>query len=100
MGAVSQSDEELGGRENADLFHHGVVTKLFPSNNLGLIRTQNGREVPFSFDLVILVGEVKRPSDLREGQEVGYDVGWTSNGLRVTKIKTYPHSSPGQSESS
>jgi hypothetical protein len=90
MGAVSQSDEEPGGRENADLFHHGVVTKLFPSNNLGLIRTQNGREVPFSFDLVILVGEVKRPSDLREGQEVGYDVGWTSNGLRVTKIKTYP----------
>ena len=87
---MSQSDEELGGRENADLFHHGVVTKLFPSNNLGLIRVQNGREVPFSFDLVILVGEVKRPSDLREGQEVGYDVGWTSNGLRVTKIKTYP----------
>lgn len=87
---MSQSDEEPGGRENADFFHHGVVTKLFPSNNLGLIRTQNGREVPFSFDLVILVGEVQKPADLREGAEVGYDVGWTSNGLRVTKIKTYP----------
>lgn len=25
--------------------------------------------------------------DLREGMEVGFDVGWTSSGLRVTKIK-------------
>jgi hypothetical protein len=89
MSAVSQADEELAGDKSGDLFHRGVVTKLFPSNNLGLIRTQNGREIPFAFDLVILVGDVKKPGDLKEGQEVGYDVGWTANGLRITKIKTY-----------
>jgi cold shock CspA family protein len=76
--------------EEKDLFCHGVISKLFPSNNMGLVRTESGREVAFSFDLVILVGEIKNPNDLKEGQEVGYDVGWTSKGLRVTKIKTYP----------
>lgn len=74
----------------ADLFHHGVIVKLFPSNNMGVVRTESGREVPFSFELVELLGEAKKPGDLREGQEVGYDLGWTSKGLRVTKIKVYP----------
>lgn len=72
-----------------DLFHHGVISKLFPSNSMGLVRTESGREVPFSFQFVELLGEVKKPTELREGQEVGYDLGWTSNGLRVTRIKTY-----------
>ena len=80
--------------EEKDLFCHGVISKLFPSNNMGLVRTESGREVAFSFDLVILVGEIKNPNDLKEGQAVGYDIGWTSNGLRVTKIKTYPPDSP------
>jgi hypothetical protein len=93
--AVSQSDEESGSA-SGDLFHRGVTTKLFPSNNLGLIRIQSGREIPFSFDLVILLGDVKKPNELKEGQEVGYDVGWTSNGLRVTKIKTYSQSTPSR----
>ncbi|MBI2359271.1 MAG: hypothetical protein HYV04_10265 [Deltaproteobacteria bacterium] len=72
-----------------DLFYHGIISKLFPTNNMGLVRTESGREVPFSFQLVELLGEAKKPGDLREGQEVGYDLGWTSKGLRVTKIKTY-----------
>lgn len=58
---------------------------------MGMVRTESGREIPFSFQFVILFGEVKDPSELKEGQEVGYDQGWTSNGLRVTKIKTYHH---------
>ena len=72
-----------------DLFHHGVISKLFPSNNMGVVRTESGREVQFAYDLVILVGEVQKTADLREGMEVGYDLGWTSKGLRITKIKAY-----------
>ncbi|MGH7830942.1 MAG: hypothetical protein ACREP8_12265 [Candidatus Binatia bacterium] len=89
MEPMSAADEIGDGRRQGDLFHHGTISKLFPSNNMGLVRTENGREVPFSFTLVILVGQVKNPNDLKEGQEVGYDIGWTSSGLRVTKIKTY-----------
>ncbi|HEY7319291.1 MAG TPA: hypothetical protein VIE89_17130 [Candidatus Binatia bacterium] len=75
-----------------DAYHHGVIVKLFPSNNMGVVRTESGREVRFSYDLVILSGEAKTPLDLREGERVGYDLGWTSAGLRITKIKTYRRS--------
>lgn len=73
-----------------DFFHQGVITKLFPSNNTGVVRTESGRELTFSYELVILCGEAKSPLDLQVGEPVGYDLGWTSNGLRITKLKTYP----------
>jgi hypothetical protein len=85
---VSERDEER--RAKRDYFQLGVISKLFPGNNTGVVRTETGREIPFSFQLVTMVGETKQPNDLREGQEVGYDVGWTSAGLKVIKIKTYP----------
>jgi hypothetical protein len=87
---MSEPGERQISRESKDLYHHGVITKLFPSNNTGIVRTESGREVPFSYDLVILCGEAKSVQHLREGQRVGYDIGWTSNGLRVTKLKIYP----------
>lgn len=93
---MSGPDENLEPKQGKDLFHQGVISKLFPSNNMGLVRAESGREIPFSFEFVLLLGEAKKPSELKEGQEVGYDLGWTSNGLRVTKIKVY--SSPPPSE--
>ncbi|MDH3444470.1 MAG: hypothetical protein OEN50_11135 [Deltaproteobacteria bacterium] len=75
-----------------DLFHRGVITKLFPSNNTGFVRIESAREIPFSYEFVILCGEAKTVHDLREGDPVGYDLGWTPSGLRVTKIKTYANS--------
>lgn len=89
---MSQQDADQPLGQADDLYHRGVITKLFPSNNTGIVRTESGREVPFSYEFVILWGDVKAPQDLREGQTVGYDLGWTPSGLRVTKIKTYPES--------
>lgn len=86
MGSIAESQQPA---EKRDLFHQGVISKLFPSNNMGLVRAESGREIPFSFEFVVLLGEAKNPADLREGQAVGYDLGWTSKGLRVTKIKVY-----------
>jgi hypothetical protein len=73
-----------------DYFHQGVITKLFPSNSTGVVRTESGRELTFSYDLVILSGEARSPLDLKVGEQIGYDLGWTSKGLRITKIRTYP----------
>jgi hypothetical protein len=86
--AEEESDPLVSPR--GDFFHQGVITKLFPSNNTGVVRTESGRELTFSYDLVILCGEAKSPLDLKVGDPVGYDLGWTSNGLRITKLKTYP----------
>ena len=89
MGEIEEKPQLL---ETSDQYHHGVITKLFPSNNTGIVRTESGRELIFSYELVILCGEAKKPADLREGETVGYDLGWTSNGLKITKIKSYPKS--------
>jgi hypothetical protein len=88
-----RDEESAALPQNDDLFHHGVITKLFPSNNTGIVRIESGREVFFSYEFVILTGEAKSPLHLKVGQPVGYDLGWTPSGLRVTKIKTYPTSS-------
>lgn len=90
---MSDEDQSPPNPPNRDLYHHGVITKLFPSNNTGIVRTESGREIPFSYDMVIVSGEAKTAHDLREGETVGYDLGWTSNGLRITKLKTYPSNS-------
>jgi len=85
-------DDQLFKSSRGDFYHQGIITKLFPSNNTGVVRTENGRELTFSYDLVILGGEAKSPLELRVGEQVGYDLGWTSSGLRITKLKTYPKS--------
>lgn len=54
---------------------------------MGVVRTESGREVQFAYDLVIVTGAISQPADLKEGMTVGYDLGWTSKGLRITKIK-------------
>jgi len=86
---MNGDDENPKSRTRTDLYYHGVISKLFPSNNMGLVRAESGREIPFSYQFVVITGTAKSPDDLKEGQEIGYDLGWTSNGLRVTKIKTY-----------
>ena len=88
--AQEEKDPLISAR--GDYYHQGVITKLFPSNNTGVVRTESGRELTFSYELVILFGEVESPLDLKVGEPVGYDLGWTSSGLRVTKIRTYPKS--------
>jgi len=89
---MSHDDKILLVSEGDDFYHHGTITKLFPSNNPAIVRTESGREFPFSYELVILCGDLGSPQDLKEGQAVGYDLGWTPSGLRVTKIKTYSES--------
>jgi hypothetical protein len=45
------------------------VIPLFPSNNTGVVQL-GGRELTFSYDLVILVGAIKSALD-RVGEQVG-----------------------------
>ncbi len=94
---MDRSDEGPGVSAKSDLFYHGVIVKLFPRNNLGIVRTESGREITFSYNLVVVIGASKGPNELREGQKIGYDLGWTGHGLRVTKIKVYPSSPPDES---
>jgi hypothetical protein len=80
-------DESEGASELADKFYRGTVEKLFRGSRVGVVRSGSGREIPFEFLHVTMVGPLRLYEDLREGMRVGYDVGWTSKGLRVTVIR-------------
>jgi hypothetical protein len=81
------SDEIEAGAANHDAYYRGRVIKLFRGAQRGVIRGRSGRDVPFAFAHVTMVGAHRRFEDLREGLEVGYDVSWTSRGLRVSVIR-------------
>jgi len=78
------------GGQPGDHFYHGVINKIFWSNETGVIRSDSGKDVPFVFEFVTLLGAPRQDINfLRPGMRVGFDVGWTSKGLRVSVIKIY-----------
>ncbi len=78
------------GEQARDNFYHGVISKIFWSNETGVIHSDSGKEVPFIFAFVTLLGAPRQDINfLRPGMRVGFDVGWTSKGLRASTIKIY-----------
>jgi len=67
-------------------FYRGTIRKLHLSPERGKVRNERGREIPFVFQHVDMRGSKRRFEDLRDGLTVGYDVSWTSRGLRVSAI--------------
>jgi len=79
----SPAPDETGAR-----FYQGTVVRLQRGAERGRIRSHaTGREIPFVFQHVTMVGPHQRFADLREGQVIGYDVSRTSRGLRVSTIR-------------
>ncbi|HEY1852760.1 MAG TPA: hypothetical protein VGG60_17195 [Candidatus Binataceae bacterium] len=81
-------------------FYPGLIVILDRARGRGIIRSHSGREIPFQFPFVAVVGAPlggRAPGIemLREGDLVGFDVGWTSKGLCITSIKPTSGSSAG-----
>lgn len=84
------------GEEGIERFYLGTVRRLFPGAGLGVVRSDTGREIPFVAAHVVVTGSAERFDDLREGMRVGFDVGWTARGLRVTLLQVRgPGEPPG-----
>jgi hypothetical protein len=89
----ADGEKELFDRERfPDRFYPGVIVLLDRVRGRGVIRAYSGREIRFEFPFVNVVGAAlggRAPGIelLREGDRVGFDVGWTSKGLRVTTLK-------------
>ena len=71
-----------------DKFSRGRIVKYFPQSHYGFIKNKRGKDVYFNVDEIRFVGEKGREA-LKEGIEVGYDVGWTSHGLHISRVKIY-----------
>ncbi len=66
--------------------------RLDRTRGRGVVRSNTGKEIPFQFPYVSVVGaEIGGNAPgielLREGDSIGFDVGWTSHGLCVTVLK-------------
>ncbi|GBD25811.1 hypothetical protein HRbin30_01136 [bacterium HR30] len=75
-------------------FYAGRIVKLRLGARSGVVEAAgSGRRIPFEWPLVRLIGAEKF-DDLRVGMEVGFDVSWTSRGLRVSAIKVFSEPQP------
>lgn len=71
-------------------YYEGRIVRFSPARGVGVLRSAGGREVFFdtAFLEVAGVGRGSRAAAvLEEGLRVGFDVGWTSRGLRVTWMR-------------
>ena len=75
-----------------ELFYRGTLIRLSRGGSTGVVRSlASGREFVFERQhATVLAGSDPDVLELREGMMVGYDVGWTSHGLRVTKLFPAP----------
>ncbi|MEW6272647.1 MAG: hypothetical protein AB1689_25490 [Thermodesulfobacteriota bacterium] len=86
-------DDERGDAPAPELpgepYYRGTVIRWSRGSRHGVVRSEaTGREIPFELQhVVVLDGDGNLGGiELREGLAVGFDVGWTSRGLRVTKL--------------
>ncbi|HEY6393867.1 MAG TPA: hypothetical protein VIX12_00545 [Candidatus Binataceae bacterium] len=73
-------------------FYQGMILRLDRTRGRGVVRSHSGREIQFEFPFVSVIGagiggRMPGIELLKEGDVVGFDVGWTSKGLRVTTIR-------------
>lgn len=93
MSQERELDDEPGSVEatpRGDLSYRGIIVRLARGTQSGAVRSASGREIPFELQYVTVLGQLAaalgQGDILQVGTEVGYDVGWTSRGLRVTKL--------------
>jgi len=68
-------------------FYRGNISRLSAGRQTGVVRSISGRDIPFIFAFVEMLGDRRRFEDLHIGTAVGYDVSWTSHGLRVSVMR-------------
>ena len=90
---TSDADEPPAGEARAGpetRYYRGVISRVYYGSESGTLTSQaSGREYHFKYPFVQILGPIPRVDGLREGMTVGFDVGWTSRGLRVTVIRVY-----------
>jgi hypothetical protein len=85
---VSDAEPAPAAVESGERYYRGTITRVYYGSESGVIRSNaTGREYRFKRPLVEIRGPIPRVSGLREGMDVGFDVGWTSSGLVVTVVR-------------
>jgi len=78
------------GTSLSERYYRGVINRVYYGSESGtLVSEATGREYYFKHPFVQIIGPIPRIDGLREGMTVGFDLGWTSRGRRVTVIRVY-----------
>jgi len=87
---VSTRPESPSDTPLEERYYRGVISRVYYGSESGtLVSDATGREYHFKYPFVEIVGPIPRVDGLREGMSVGFDLGWTSRGERVTVIRVY-----------
>jgi hypothetical protein len=87
---VNEKSAPVGEAPPSERYYRGVIRRVYYGSESGtLVSESTGREYHFKAPHVQILGPIPRVDGLREGMTVGFDVGWTSHGLRVTVIRVY-----------
>jgi cold shock CspA family protein len=79
---IQQDPAKIEGK-----YYRGRIAKFNPKTGYGFVETGEGSHIFFYADQIRLEGPQSRKSDIRPGKVVGFDVGWTDRGIRVSKMK-------------
>lgn len=86
---------ESDPHSSEDRFYQGTIVRVHAGSRSGVLRTGNGREVLFAAADVQILGTPRGFAALHEDMRVGFDLGRTSRGLRVTTIRVYDDPASG-----
>jgi len=86
--AADRDDVSIAADDPRARFYIETIVRLHSGSRSGIVRTGSGREVPFVANGVRFLGDGGFAA-LREGMEVGFVVGWTSRGVRVTTLRRF-----------
>ena len=89
---MSDEDEPAApsSTEPAESYYRGVISRVFYGSESGTLTSETtGKTYHFRQPSVRIIGPIPRVDGLREGMRVGFDVGWTSRGLRVSVIRVF-----------
>lgn len=71
-------------------YYLGRIATFNPSTGYGFVEIRDGTHIFFYADQVRMEGTERTRSGIRPGNVVGFDVGWTDRGIRVSKLKIFP----------
>ena len=87
---MSDDDAPAFPSEPVDPYYRGVISRVFYGSESGTLTSEaTGKTYHFRTPSVRIIGPIPRVDGLREGMRVGFDVGWTSRGLRVSVIRVF-----------
>lgn len=87
--AVDDTERPIEERPVEERFYRGHILRLSAGRQTGVVRSASGKDIPFTFAFVDMLGDRQRFEDLHVGTAIGYDVSWTSHGLRVSVIRIF-----------